>query len=167
MQVLDGVRDGFKSMRANLYMMLLNAKHKMVSVYTDHLNFRIWTLLSTCLILACKEPPFTKFTCFHAVMNSPLTHLAAPGRMVMCEPLHQSGSWEEGFKGDKGPIIDMPLILQEETGLDKKVKFIIGPSDPPFIDRLLTELYNKSNSYAVWIYSSRFHGKSQIWSRSE
>ncbi|KAK4792992.1 hypothetical protein SAY86_023427 [Trapa natans] len=52
-------------------------------------------------------------------MNSPLTYLAAPERMGMYEPLDQFGSWEDGFKGDKGSIMDMPMVVQEEAGLDK------------------------------------------------
>ncbi|KAK4788985.1 hypothetical protein SAY86_020304 [Trapa natans] len=57
-------------------------------------------------------------------MNSPLAYLAAPERMGMYEPLDQFGSWEDGFKGDKGPIMDMSMIVQEEPDLDKKFEYI-------------------------------------------
>ncbi|XP_031393218.1 transcription factor TGA1-like isoform X3 [Punica granatum] len=53
-------------------------------------------------------------------MNSPLTHLAAPGRLGMYEPLDQFGSWGEAFKGDKSPIMDAPMIVPADSSLDKK-----------------------------------------------
>lgn len=61
-------------------------------------------------------------------MNSPLAHLASPGGMGMYEPLDHFGSLGEVFKGDKNPIMDASMIVQEDTTLYKKVRFADSPS---------------------------------------